>query len=173
VVKKQLPLKIHAHRADDILTAIRIAKEYGLRVTLDHCTEGHLIVEEIKRSGFDAIVGPSFGFKTKPELRNKTFETAAILAHNGIKVAIMTDHPVHNQCDLPLFAGMAVKAGMTRQEALEAITINPAEILGIEDRVGSLVSGKDADIVIWDNDPLSVESRVFCTMVDGRVVYQA
>ena len=173
VVRKELPLKIHAHRADDILTAIRIAREYGLRATLDHCTEGHLIVEEIRASGFDAIVGPSFGFKTKPELRNKTFETAAILAHSGVKVAIMTDHPVHNECDLPLFAGMAVKAGMTRQEALRAVTIHPAEILGIAGRVGSLEPGKDADVVIWDADPLSLDYRVYCTLVDGRGVYQA
>lgn len=172
VVKKQLPLKIHAHRADDILTAIRIAKEFDLRITLDHCTEGHLIVDEIKRSGFDAIVGPSFGFKTKPELRHKTFETAAILAHHGVKVAIMTDHPVHCEHDLPLFAGMAVKAGMTRMEALEAVTIHAAEILGVNDRIGSLLPGKDADVVIWDADPLSIDYRVFCTIVDGRVVYQ-
>lgn len=173
VLKKQLPLKVHAHRADDILTAIRISKEFDLPLTLDHCTEGHLIVNEIRNSGLSAIVGPSFGFKTKPEIRNKTFETVAVLAHNGIKVAIMTDHPVHNQYDLPLFAGMAVQAGLTYHEALEAITINPAEILGVEDRIGSLCPGKDADIVIWDGDPLSLEGRVFCTLVDGRVVYKA
>ena len=173
VVKKELPLKVHAHRADDILTAIRIAREFDLKITLDHCTEGHLIVEEIKRSGFGAIVGPSFGFKNKQELRNKTFETAAILAHSGVKVALMTDHPVHCQHDLPLFAGLAAKAGMTREEALRAVTINAAEIMGVDSRIGSLVPGKDADVVIWDGDPLSVDYRVYCTVVDGKVVYQA
>lgn len=172
VVTGQLPMKVHAHRADDILTAIRIAKEFGLSITLDHCTEGHLIVDEIRRSGFPAIVGPSFGFKTKPELRNKSFETAAILANSGIKVAIMTDHPVHNVYDLPLFAGLAAKAGMTRTQALRAVTIHPAEIMGVADRVGSLAPGKDADLVIWERDPLCLDGQVYCTMVDGKLVYR-
>ena len=170
VVRGELPLKVHAHRSDDILTAIRIAKEFHLKITLDHCTEGHLIVEEIKESGFPVIVGPSFGFKTKPELKNKSLSTAGILAQAGIPVAIMTDHPVHNQCDLPLFAAMAVKEGMTREQALKAITITPAEILGIQDRVGSLEAEKDADIVIWDTDPFSVDYRTYCTLVSGQMV---
>ncbi len=172
VIKKELPFKVHAHRADDILTAIRIAKEYDLRLTLDHCTDGHLVADEIVDSGFPAVIGPSFGFKSKLELKNKTFETAAILCHKGVKVAIMTDHPVFNQYELPIFAGLAVKSGMTRQEALEAITINPAQIGEIDERVGSIEEGKDADIVIWDNDPLSLEYRVFMTIIDGKAVYK-
>ena len=172
VVRGELPIKVHAHRSDDILTAIRIAKEFQLKMTLDHCTDGHLIVEELKNAGYDAIIGPSFGFKTKLELRNKTFETAAILCHSGIKVAIMTDHPVFSESDLPMFAGLAMKAGMTREEALRAISINAAEIVGIDDRVGSLEPGKDADVVIWDTDPLELNFRTYCTIVNGETVYQ-
>lgn len=172
VVQGELPIKVHAHRSDDILTAIRIAKEFGLKMTLDHCTDGHLIVEEIRDAGYHAIVGPSFGFKSKPELRNKTFETAAILCHGGVKVAIMTDHPVFSQSDLPLFAGLAMKAGMTREEALRAISINAAEIVGIDARVGSLAPGKDADVVIWDSDPLELNFRTYCTIINGETVYQ-
>ncbi len=173
VVKGELPIKVHAHRSDDILTAIRIAKEFNLKMTLDHCTDGHLIVKELQSAGYDAIIGPSFGFKTKLELRNKTFETAAILCHSGIKVAIMTDHPVYSESDLPLFAGLAQKAGMTREEALRAISINAAEIVGIADRVGSLEQGKDADVVIWENDPLGINFKTYCTIVNGEIVYRA
>lgn len=172
VICRELPLKVHAHRADDILTAIRIAKEFDLKITLDHCTEGHLIVEEIKASGFPVIIGPSFGFKTKPEIKNKCFATAGILAEAGIPVAIMTDHPVENQYDLPLFAAMAVKEGMKREDALKAITITAAQIMGVDSRVGSLEPGKDADIVVWEKDPFSVDYKTYCTMVSGEVVYR-
>lgn len=172
VVEGKLPLKAHAHRSDDILTAIRIAKEYGLKMTLDHCTEGHLIVDEVKRSGFNAIIGPSYGFRTKYELRNLTFETPGILSKAGIKVAIMTDSPVHHQSELPLFAAMAVNSGMDREDALKAITINAAEITGIDKWVGSIAPGKDADIVIWDTDPLSLEHRTYMVLIDGEVVHK-
>ncbi len=171
VLRGELSLKVHAHRSDDILTAIRIAKEFGIKATLDHCTDGHLIVDEIKRSGFDAIIGPSFGFKSKLELKNKSFETAAILSKAGIKVAIMTDHPVFSESDLPMFAGLAVKVGMDREEALKAISINAAEITGIADRVGSLEKGKDADIVIWETDPLSLDFETYCTIVEGEITH--
>ena len=170
VIEGKLPLKIHAHRSDDILTAIRIVKEFGLKASLDHCTDGSLIVEEVKASGFPAIIGPSFGVKTKLELKNKSFRTAADLAEAGVKVAIMTDCPVHEQGALPLFAGMAVKAGMDKEEALKAITINAAEISGIADRVGSIEPGKDADIVIWENNPLSVEAKVKKLFINGEEV---
>ena len=170
VIEGKLPLKIHAHRSDDILTAIRIVKEFGLKASLDHCTDGSLIVEEVKASGFPAIIGPSFGAKTKLELKNKSFRTAADLAEAGVKVAIMTDCPVHEQGALPLFAGMAVKAGMDKEEALKAITINAAEISGIADRVGSIEPGKDADIVIWENNPLSVEAKVKKLFINGEEV---
>lgn len=172
VVEGKLPLKAHAHRTDDILTAIRIAKEYGLKMTLDHCTEGHLIVDEVKRSGFDAIIGPTYGFRTKYELRNTTFDTPAVLSKAGIKIAIMTDSPVHHQSELPLFAAMAVNAGMDREEALKAITINAAEITGIDKWVGSIAPGKDADIVIWDTDPFSLEHRTYAVLINGEIVHK-
>lgn len=172
VVRKQLPLKAHAHRADDIFTALRIAKEFGLDLTLDHCTEGHLIAEDLAKAGAKAIIGPSFGHKTKFELTNKTFETPGILARAGVKIAIMTDSPVVPLATLPLMAGMAVQAGMDKEEALKAITLNAAEILGIQDRVGSLTPGKDADLSIYDGDPMDLTGSAWMVLVDGKVVYK-
>lgn len=172
VLKRELPLKAHAHRADDIFTAIRIAKEFGLKMTLEHCTDGHLIADYIKAEGIDVVVGPSLTDRSKFELKNLTFETAGVLSKKGIKVAIMTDHPEIPLQYLPMCAALAVKAGMDEEEALKAITINAAEILGIEDRVGSLREGKDADVVIWDGHPFELKSTVAYTIIEGKVVYQ-
>lgn len=173
VIKREIPLKAHAHRADDIFTAIRIAKEFDLKLTLDHCTEGHLITENIVKSGFPAIVGPSFGFKTKIELKNLTFETPAILNKAGVKVAIMTDSPVVPQEYLSMCAGLAVKFGMDEYEALRAITIYPAEILEIDHMVGSIEEGKDADIVIFNGNPLKdLHYSTAYTLVNGKVVFE-
>ena len=135
VIKGEIPLKAHAHRSDDIFTAIRIAKEFNIRITLDHCTDGALIAEEIAKEGFPAIVGPSFGHRSKFELTNKSFVTPGVLAKAGVKVAITTDSPVTPLHSLPLMAGMAVSAGMEHDDALRAITLNPAEIIGIDSRV--------------------------------------
>ncbi|NLY36072.1 MAG: amidohydrolase [Tissierellia bacterium] len=173
VLKKEIPLKAHAHRADDIFTAIRIAREFDLNITLEHVTEGHLIVDELVKENLACIVGPSFGARTKFELINKSFVTAVKLQQAGVKVAIMTDHPVIPLENLNLCAQFCVKEGMDHYEALKAITINPAEILCIEDRVGSIKVGKDADLVLWDGDPLQVDSRVLFTMVDGEMVFEA
>ena len=172
VLKKEIPLKAHAHRADDILTAIRIAKEFDLLLTLDHCTEGHLIKEKIKASGYPAIVGPNLTSNSKIELANKSLETPKVLNEEGVKVAIMTDHPVINEQYLPIAAALAVKAGLKMEEALKAVTINAAEILGIEKRVGSLEVNKDADIVILDDNPFNIFSNVLYTIIDGVVVYK-
>ena len=172
VIKGEMPLKAHAHRSDDILTSIRIAKEFDLKMTLDHCTEGHIILEEVLESGYPAIVGPSLTSKSKFELKNKTFETPGILSKAGVKVAITTDSPVVPQEYLPLCAGLAVKSGMDAYEALKAITINAAEIIGVEDRVGSLKAGKDADIVIADGDLFEVSTNVLFTIIDGEIVYK-
>ncbi|SHJ67411.1 amidohydrolase [Paramaledivibacter caminithermalis] len=172
VLNGEIPLKAHAHRADDILTSIRIAKEFGVKLTLEHCTEGHLIAHHIKKEGLPAIVGPSFGERCKFELKNLTFETPGVLSKAGVKVAIMTDHPVIPLQHLGLCAALAVKAGMDEEEALKAITINPAQILGIDDRVGSIKEGKDADIVIWSNHPFEIKSEVLYTIIDGKVVYE-
>lgn len=172
VLKKEIPLKAHAHRADDILTSIRIAKEFDVRLTLDHCTEGALIADELAKEGYPAFVGPSFGSKSKLELENKSFRTAAILQEAGIPVSIITDAPVIPLQYLPLCAALAACEGLPEEEAWKAITINPAVSTGIGDRVGSLEPGKDGDVVIWTADPMTrVGAAAFATIVDGTVVY--
>lgn len=168
VLSGQIPLKAHAHRADDICTAIRIAKEFGVRMTLEHCTEGHLIPEIVARSGFPVAVGPTLTHASKIELVNKTFDTPGVLARAGCQVSIITDSPVIPQQYLPLCAGLAVKAGMDPFAALQAITINPARHLGIEDRVGSLEVGKDADMVLVNGDPLVSDSRIAAVIINGQ-----
>lgn len=174
VVKGEIPLKAHAHRADDILTSIRIAKEFGIGLTLDHCTDGSLIADELAGEGLPAFVGPSLGSKTKIELANKSFTTPKVLTEAGITVSIITDAPVIPLQYLPMCAALAVNAGLDVEEAWKAITINPAVSTGIGDRVGSLEPGKDADIVIWTADPMTtVGAESYMTIVDGRVVYQA
>lgn len=172
VLKGELTMKCHAHRADDILTSIRIAKEYGIKISLDHCTDGANIVEEIKESGFPAIVGPSLTHKTKFELASKSFKTPAILHKAGILIAITTDSPVIPQEYLPLCAALAMKDGLPEQAALEAITINPAKILGLEDRLGSIEVGKDADLVICTDSLLETQNRVKYTLVNGKVAFE-
>ena len=172
VLKKEIPLKCHAHRADYILTIIRIAKEFDIDVTLDHCTDGEVIKEKIKESGYPAIVGPALTHKSKFELANKSFTTPKTLMDEGVLVAITTDSPVIPQEYLSLCAGLAMKAGMEEIEALEAITINPAKILGLDNRLGSLKAGKDADIVICDGSILDSLTKVDYTIINGKVVYQ-
>ncbi|SUY46748.1 amidohydrolase family protein [Clostridium putrefaciens] len=172
VIDKKIPLKAHAHRADDILTAIRIAKEFDVLLTLDHCTEGHVISKYIKESGYPAIVGPTMSFNSKIELSNKSFSTPKVLIDSGVKVAIMTDHPVIEQQYLSLCAGLATKEGLSFEDALKAITINAAEIIGIDNRVGSLEIGKDADIAIFDGNPLESMTNCLYTIIDGEVVYK-
>ncbi len=171
VFDKKIPMKAHVHRADDIQTAIRIAQEYGLDITLDHCSEGHLIVEQIKASGFPAIVGPDLASRNKIEVQNMAFKTAGILNKEGIKTAITTDHPVSLIQSLPICAGLAAKAGMDEMEALKSITIYPAEICRVSHRVGSLEVGKDADIAIFDDLPIRVPARTMCTLIEGKIVY--
>ncbi len=172
VLRKEIPLKAHVHRADDILTAIRIAKEFGLNMTLDHCTEGHLITQKIKASGFSAIVGPALSSRNKIEIQNLDFKTAGILSQNGIKVAITTDHPVSRIQYLPICAGLAAKEGLGIEEGLKAITINPAEICNVADRVGSLEAGKDADITIFNGNPMEVFTKALFTIINGKVIYR-
>lgn len=173
VLEGNMPLKAHCHRADDILTAIRIAKEFNLKLTLDHCSEGHLISDDVKESRCPAIIGPTMSNKSKIEVQNKSFETPAVLMHKGVKVAIMTDHPVIEINYLPICAGLAQKAGnLTFEEALSTITINAAEILGVSDRLGSIEEGKDADIVILDGNPLDTYTNTLYTIINGEIVYK-
>ncbi|HOJ09468.1 MAG TPA: amidohydrolase family protein [Clostridiales bacterium] len=171
VLNKEIPLKAHAHRADDILTAIRIAKEFDVNITIDHCTEGHLIKDILREEGISAIVGPFLTDRSKIELRNLSVKTPGILSRTGVKVAIMTDHPVIPIQNLWLCAAMAVREGMDEEEALKAITINAAQITGIDSRVGSIEAGKDADIVIFDGHPFDIKSRVDFTIINGEKVY--
>lgn len=173
VIEKKMPLKAHCHRADDILTAIRIAKEFDLNMTLDHCSEGHLISEDVKESNFPAIVGPTMTSKSKIEVKNKNFETPGILMRQGVKVALTTDHPVTEIQYLPICAGLVQKAGnLTFEEALSTITINSAEILGLGNRIGSIEKGKDADIVILDGSPFDTFTNTLYTIIDGEIVYK-
>lgn len=169
----KIPLKAHVHRADDIFTVIRIAKEFGLGLTLDHCTEGHLIAEEIAESGFPAIVGPSFASRSKNEVGLSDFKTPGILHKAGVTVALTTDHPVSRIQHLPLCAALAAKEGLGEREALRAITVNAAKICRVDHRVGSLKVGKDADIAIYDGSPLEIASNLRTTIVNGEIVWPA
>lgn len=170
--EKKIPLKAHAHRTDDIFTAIRIAKEFDLELTLDHCTEGHLIAKEIAESGYPAIVGPSLASRNKDEVSLSDFKTAGILHDAGVTVAITTDHPVSRIQYLPLCAGIAAKEGLGETAALRAITIDAARICRVDDRLGSLKAGKDADIVIFEGKPLEINSYVKATIINGEIVWR-
>lgn len=172
VLKKEIPLKAHAHRADDILTAIRIAKEFDVDITIDHGTESHLIVDEIKASGFPVIAGTELTSRSKLEVQNMNFKTNRILNEAGILFSITTDHPVALIQTLPLCAGLAVKYGLPVEEGLKAITINAARICRVDDRVGSLKKGKDADIVVFSGNPMEVFTQTLCTIIDGEIIYE-
>lgn len=171
VFEGKIPLKAHVHRADDIFTAIRIAKEFGVGLTLDHCTEGHLIAEQIAKSGFPAIVGPSLAARTKEEVSRSDFMTAGILQKAGVPVALTTDHPVSRIQYLPLCAALSVKEGMDKWAALRAITIEAARICRVSERIGSLKAGKDADLVLYDGHPFDIFSSVAMTMVNGEIAW--
>ena len=171
VLRREIPLKAHVHRASDILLAIDIADEFGLDLTLDHCTEGHLVAEEIAESGFPAIVGPSLASRSKIEVAQSDFKTAGILERAGVPVAICTDHPVSVLKYLPVCAGLAMREGMSRSGALAAVTSAAAGILGIAGRTGSLAEGMDADIAVIDGDPLALSALCMYTVSDGEVIF--
>ena len=171
VIRREIPLKAHAHRADDILTALRVAEEFNVDITLDHVTEGHLIADILVKAGKPVLVGPSLGNKSKFELKEKTFATAGILHKAGLEVCIITDAPVIPLYHLPLCAGLAVRAGLDEDAAWRAITINPAKVAGVDSRVGSLEPGKDADIAVFEGDPLrDIQARAVRVFVNGEAV---
>lgn len=172
VFRRQIPLKVHAHRADDILTAIRIAGEFDVDITIDHGTESHLIVDEIKASGFPVIVGPELTSRSKIEVKNMNFRTNKVLSEAGILFSVTTDHPVTMIQYLPLCVGIAVKNGLSVEEGLKAITLNAARICRVDNRVGSLKKGKDADISIFTGNPMEVFTETLYTIIDGKVVYK-
>lgn len=171
VLKKEIPLKAHVHRADDILTAIRIAKEFDLDMTLDHCSEGHLIAEKVAESGFPAILGPDLSSRSKIEVQNMAFKTAGVLNRAGVKTAITTDHPVSLIQSLPLCAGLACKSGLPLEQAYLSITYYSADILGVADRIGSLEPGKDADIAVFTGNPMETFTDTLYTILDGEIIY--
>jgi imidazolonepropionase-like amidohydrolase len=172
VLRREIPWRQHCHRADDIATALRLAAEFGYDLVLDHCTEGYLLVEKIAAAGVPVVTGPLITARSKVELRNRTLANPGVLAAAGITVAIATDHPVVPVHLLILQAALAVKEGMDRDAALRAVTINPARIMRVADRIGSLVPGKDADLVIWSGDPFDVMSRAEVAYLGGREVYR-
>ncbi len=168
VIRREMPLKAHAHQLDDMFTAIRIAKEFHVLLTLEHCTEGHLAADQLAEEQIPMAVGPTLTNATKYELRKKSWTTPGILDRAGCQVSIITDSPVIPQKYLPICAGLAVQAGMDPFHALQAITIRPARHIGVEDRVGSLEVGKDADIVVTDGSPFQVSTRVKHVWISGN-----
>lgn len=171
VLDGELPWSQHSHRADDIATAMRLQAEFGYRLILNHGTEAHLLADVIAERNIPVVIGPLFTTRSKVELRNRHLRNPGLLAKAGVRIAITTDHPVVPINFLVHQATLAVKEGLDRDEALRALTINPATIMGLDDRVGSLTPGKDADVVIWSGDPLDVMSRAQRVFVDGREVY--
>lgn len=172
VLRREIPMKAHAHRADDILTAIRIAKEFEVDITIDHGTEGHLIADEIAASGFPVIAGTQLTARSKLEVQNMSFKTCRVLQQAGILFAITTDHPVALIQTLPICAGLAVKHGLPMEEGLKAITINPAKICRVDHLVGSLRKGKHADIAVFSDNPLHLFSQTLYTIIDGQIIYE-
>ena len=165
-----IPVRAHAHRADDIMTAIRLRDEFHLDLVVEHCTDGHLIVDELKEAGVPVAVGPSLSNRAKVEMENVTFRTPGVLASAGIDVAIITDAPCTPIQYLPICAGMAMREGMTEEDAFKALTIVPAKILKVDDRLGSLTAGKDADVVVWNNHPMEIMGRPEMVFVNGKQI---
>ena len=171
VLRREIPLRLHAHRADDIMTALRIQEEFGFDLTLEHCTEGHKIADVIAKRGIPAMVGPTITARTKVELRDRSLRTPALLSQAGVKVCIITDHWIVPIQHLIVSVILAVREGMAPEEALKAVTINPAEVIGVADRIGSLEPGKDADFQIMSGHPLDIMSRAEKVFVSGQLAY--
>jgi len=171
VLNREIPWRQHCHRADDIATAIRIAEEFGYQLVLDHGTESYLVADLVAEKGVPVLYGPLIVSRSKVEVRQRTPQAPGILDRAGVKVSIITDHPVVPIEHLITQVALAVKEGMDRDAALRAVTINPAEVMGVADRVGSLAVGKDADLVLWSGDPLELASRTLRVWIEGREVY--
>jgi imidazolonepropionase-like amidohydrolase len=171
-LNREIPVRIHAHRADDILSAVRLAKEFNLDLRIEHCTEGHLIASELAEMNLKVSVGPTLTRRSKVELKNKTWKTYQELTKHGIEVSITTDHPYTPIQYLNVCAALAVREGLSEQKALEGITIFPARNLKIDDQLGSIEAGKDADLVLWSHHPFHFLSKPKWTMINGEFVYE-
>lgn len=172
LLTRELPVKMHAHAANDILTAIRIAREFNLDASIEHCTEGHLIAEQLRASGVKVVLGPLLTERSKPELKNKSFSAPGILHRAGVKFALMTDHGVIPIQYLPLQAGICVREGLDEYAALQAITIHAAEMIGLSEKIGSIKVGKDADVTLFDGHPLETRTHACLVVVNGQIVYE-
>ncbi len=172
VLKKEIPLRVHAHRADDILTAIRIAKEFDIEITIEHCTEGHKVASALATNNIWCNIGPSLWQRAKVETKDITPSTPAVIAESGGRVTLITDHNIIPQHYFRIAAGLAVREGLSEQQAWEAVTINPAKVIGVADRVGSIEVNKDADLVIWNGDPFEPTTHCIITIIDGKIVYK-
>lgn len=172
VLHRDIPLRVHAHRADDIVTAVRIAEEFDIDYSIEHCTDGATVAEFLGKRKAKVNVGPSMWHRAKVETWNISLETAGILANAGCRVSLISDHPFHPIQFLSVAAGLCWGNGMREEDALRAITLTPAETLGVQDRVGSLDAGKDADFVVWSGHPFRVRSKVEQVFIEGELVHQ-
>ena len=172
VLDRKIPVKIHAHRADDICTAIRLAKEFSLWITIEHATDAEAVADILKREKIPVQLGPTLTDRSKPELKNQSYKTYRLLSEMGIPVAIITDHPEIPIEHLPLCAALAVKNGMNPERAMEALTVTAAKNCGIEDTVGTIEPGKDADFAVFSKNPLSLDCETIYTLIRGKVVWK-
>ncbi|SMC97701.1 amidohydrolase [Sporomusa malonica] len=169
VLRKEMPLRAHAHRADDIVSAIRIAREFDVDLIIEHGTEAYLVADMLAAEKIPVVLGPTLSTRSKLELKDKTMETPALLYRHGVPFAMMSDHPVTPSCFLSVYAGLATRYGLPVHQALKMVTCDAARILGLDDRIGSLAPGMDADLVVWSEDPLMLSARPEIVMVDGRI----
>lgn len=173
VLKEEYPMRAHAHAAEDIMTAIRIAEEFHLPLTLEHATEGHKITEEIAKRQIPCSIGPTLTARVKVELKDRRYETAALLQQAGVKIALVTDHPILPVNSLRMEVVMAISHGLSEEAAWRAVTIDAAEIMGASHRIGSIEKGKDADLVVWNGHPFDLYSKVMKVFINGQLEYEA
>ncbi len=169
VLRREMPLRAHAHRADDIVTAIRIAREFGVDIIIEHGTEAYLVADLLAAEQIPVVLGPTLSTRSKVELKDKTMDSPALLYRQGVLFTMMSDHPVTHSCFLSLYAGLSTRYGLPAQQALRMVTCDAARILGLADRIGSLAPGLDADLVVWSQDPLLLSARPEIVMVDGEI----
>ncbi len=171
VLRDEIPFRIHAHRHDDIVTAIRLCEELGVRYSIEHCTDGHLIADFLGKRQVWAHVGPGLSSRGKVEVFSRSEANPAVLVEAGVKVSLVTDHPFLDSRYFMAYAGVAHKHGLSFEDTLRAITLTPAESIGVADRVGSLSPGKDADFIVLSGEPFSYRSPILATYIAGEEVY--